>query len=100
LTFDFDLQTRPSEGQTRLPCEFGSNSFSGFPTPETFHTQTKKPQTDGAKDRTFGSSLRAVKKLKTKKTEMLRGNGPVIKSVESVMRPGESLWWESERGRS
>jgi len=29
-----------------------------------------------------------------KKPEMLRRNGPVIKSVESVMRPDESLWWE------
>jgi len=25
---------------------------------------------------------------------MLRRNGPVIKSVESVLRPEESLWWE------
>jgi len=29
LTFDFDLQIRPSEGQTRHPCEFGTNPFSG-----------------------------------------------------------------------
>jgi len=35
-----------------------------------------------------------MKKPKTK-TEMLRRiNGPVIKSVESVLRPEESLWWE------
>jgi len=27
------------------------------------------------------------------KTEVLRRNGPVIKSVESL-RPEESLWWE------
>jgi len=25
---------------------------------------------------------------------MLRRNGPVIKSVESVLSPKESLWWE------
>jgi len=25
---------------------------------------------------------------------MLRRNGPVIKSLESVLRPEESLWWE------
>jgi len=25
---------------------------------------------------------------------MLRRNGPVIKSIESAMRPKESLWWE------
>jgi len=25
---------------------------------------------------------------------MLRRNGPAIKSVESVLRPGQSLWWE------
>jgi len=28
------------------------------------------------------------------KNKMLRRNGPVIKSVESVLRPEESLWWE------
>jgi len=32
-----------------------------------------------------------MKKLKTK-TEMLRRNGPVVKSVESVLRPEGSLW--------
>ena len=25
---------------------------------------------------------------------MLRRNGPVVKSVESVLRPEGSLWWE------
>jgi len=34
------------------------------------------------------------KKLTTKKPEILRTNGPVIKSVESVLRPEGSLWWE------
>ena len=36
---------------------------------------------------------RIMKKLKIK-TEMLRRNGPVVKSVESVLRPEGSLWWE------
>jgi len=36
---------------------------------------------------------RVMKKLETK-TEMLRRNGPVMKSVESVLRPEKSLWWE------
>jgi len=36
---------------------------------------------------------RVMKKTKTK-TEMLRRNGPVIKSVESVLRPEGSPWWE------
>jgi len=35
-----------------------------------------------------------MKKTKKAKTEMLRRNGPVVKSVESVLRPEESLWWE------
>jgi len=35
-----------------------------------------------------------VIKKPTTKTEMLRRNGPVIKSIESAMRPKESLWWE------
>jgi len=26
--------------------------------------------------------------------EMLKRNGLVVKSVESVLRPGGSLWWE------
>jgi len=30
---------------------------------------------------------------KTKKTEMLRRNSPVVKSVESVLRLEGSLWW-------
>ena len=29
------------------------------------------------------------------KTEMLRRNGPVVKSVESVLRLEGRLWWES-----
>jgi len=36
---------------------------------------------------------RVKKKLKTK-TEMLRRNGPIIKSVESVLRLEGSIWWE------
>ena len=39
LTFDHDLQSRPSEGPTRLPCEFGAIRSA---VPEIFHTQTKK----------------------------------------------------------
>jgi len=34
-----------------------------------------------------------MKKTKNK-TEILRRNGPVIKSVKSVLRAEESLWWE------
>jgi len=37
---------------------------------------------------------RITKKLKTKKTEMLRRNGPVMKSMESVLSLEGSLWWE------
>jgi len=29
LTFDLDIQTYPSEGPKRRPCEFGANPFSG-----------------------------------------------------------------------
>jgi len=28
------------------------------------------------------------------KIQMLRRNGPVVKSVDGVLRPGENLWWE------
>ena len=34
-----------------------------------------------------------MKELNTK-AEMLRRIGPVIKSVESVLRPEGSLWWK------
>jgi len=67
--------------QTHLPCEFGTNPFSGS---RDISYANKKPQTDGAENRTFRSSLCAVK------TKMLRRNGPVVKSVESVLRPEES----------
>jgi len=45
---------------------------------------------------------RVMKKLKTKKTEMLRRNGPVIKSVDSVLRPEREFIVGNicERGRS
>jgi len=39
------------------------------------------------------TSKRVMKKLKTK-ADMLRRNGPVMKSMESVLRPEGSLWWE------
>ena len=29
LTFDLDIQARPNEEATRLPCELGANPFSG-----------------------------------------------------------------------
>jgi len=31
---------------------------------------------------------------KKQNTDMLRRKGPVIKSLESILRPEESLWWE------
>jgi len=34
------------------------------------------------------------KETKNKKTEMLRRNGPVMKSMESVLSLEGSLWWE------
>jgi len=42
--------------QTRRPYEFGANPFSG-----SRNISYTKTQTDGAKNRTFRSSLRAVK---------------------------------------
>jgi len=35
-----------------------------------------------------------VMQKEKQKTEMLRRNGPVMNSVESVLRPEGSLWWE------
>jgi len=51
VTLTFDLQTRPSEGPTRLLCEFSTNPFSGSPRYfiHKCHKQ-KKTQTDGAKN--------------------------------------------------
>jgi len=55
LTLTFKLLR--ARDQTRLPCEFGENLFSGS---RDISYTVKKPQTDGAKNRTFRSSLRAV----------------------------------------
>jgi len=58
VTFDLDLQTRVrAMDQTRLPCEFGANPFSG----SRYISYTNKTQTDCAKNRTFRSSQRTVK---------------------------------------
>jgi len=40
---------------------------------EIFHTQTKIPQTDGAKNRTFHSSLRAVINRKNRRFNAYSG---------------------------
>ena len=56
LTLTFKL-TRTRK-QTRLPCEFGVNPFSGS---RDISYTNKKTQTDDAKNRTFRSSVRAVK---------------------------------------
>jgi len=42
---------------------------------------------------------RIMKKLNKHKTEMLRRNGPVVKSVESVLRLEGSLWGAKVCGR-
>jgi len=46
---DLDFQSRPSEGPTRLPCEFGANPFSGSRDIWCSLIHKQKPQTDGAK---------------------------------------------------
>jgi len=52
--------------------------------------------TDGQTDRiAIASTALAMRALRRAvKTEILRRKGPVIKSVESVLRPEGSLWWE------
>ena len=45
-----------AKDQTHLPCEFNANPFA---VPDISYTN-KKPQTDGAENRTFCSSLHAV----------------------------------------
>ena len=53
LTFKF-VQAKD---QTRLPFELGADPFSGS---RDISYTNKKPRTDGAKNRTFRISLRAV----------------------------------------
>jgi len=60
LTFDLDLQTRPSKGPHVFRVHLAQIRSA---IPEIFHTQAKKPQTDGAKNRTFHSSLHVVKSI-------------------------------------
>ena len=68
LTFDLDLQTRPSEDQIRLPpCEsVWCKSVQRFP---RYFIHKQKPQTDRAKNGTFRSSLRAVTRHTSFETE-------------------------------
>jgi len=54
---DLDLYTRPSKGPDTSPCEFGANLFGSS---RDISYTNKKTQTDGAKDRTFHSSLCVV----------------------------------------
>ena len=58
LTFDLDLQTRPSEGPIKHFFHVNLAQIRSA-VPDIFHTQ--KPQTDGAKNRTFRSLLLAVR---------------------------------------
>ena len=61
LSFDLDLQTPPSDGPWTKQVVRMNLAQIRSAVPEIFHTQ--KTQTDGAKNRTFRSSLRAVKML-------------------------------------
>jgi len=62
LTFDVDIQTRPSDGSNTLPCEFRPNPFIG--SRDIWFTNKQKvtdsAKTDSAKNRTLRSLLRAV----------------------------------------
>jgi len=49
-------------------------------------------QTDGIAVASTALAMRALRRAV--KIEMLRRNGPVVKSVESVLRLEGSLWWE------
>ena len=57
LTFDLDLQTRPSEGPNTSSVWIWRKSVQRFP---RYFIHKQKTQTDGAKNRTSRSSLRAV----------------------------------------
>ena len=68
LTFDLNFILVRARDQTRF---FGVNLAQiRSAVPEIFHTQPKKAQTDGAKNRTFRSSVRAVKMLEVFKVEL------------------------------
>jgi len=60
LTFDFDLQTRPSEGPNTSLVWIWRKSVQRF---RRYFIHKQKTQTDGAKNRTVRSSLHAVKKV-------------------------------------
>ena len=53
---DLDMQTRLSEDQTHLPCEFGANLFIG----SGDISYTNRKVTDTAENRTLRSSLHVV----------------------------------------
>jgi len=58
LTADLDIHTRPSEGPDTSSVWMWRKSVQR--SPRYFIHKQKNPQTDGAKNRTFRSSLRAV----------------------------------------
>jgi len=60
LTFDLDLQTRLSEGPNTSSMCIWRKSVQRFPKYFIYKQNKQKPQTDGAENRTFRSSLRAV----------------------------------------
>ena len=62
ITFDLEgTSLKVKVKVTRLLCEFGANPLSGS---QDISYTNKKPQTDGAKNRTFRSSLHVVKTAK------------------------------------
>ena len=58
VTLTLTFRLIQARDQTRLPCEFGANPFSGS---QDISYTNKTLQTDGAKNRTWRSSLHALK---------------------------------------
>jgi len=93
LTFDLNLQTRPREGPNTSSVLIWCKSFQRFP---RYFIHKQKTQTDGVKNRTFRSSLRAVKTknvIRIPQTVFeyvlnirIFGYGPTVASVERCNR--------------
>jgi len=87
LTFDLDLQTRPSEGPNTSFLWIWHRSIQRF---WRFHMQTKRPQTDVTGNRTFCGSMCMVK---TKKETWQRQTGYSLRPSHVIRSKSNFAWW-------
>jgi len=98
LTFDLDLQIRPSEGPITYSCKFGANPFSGY----RDISYTNKKVTDSPKNRTvphqtlFYTVYTLTAASITLASERNKAHSIVIKTHDGLVRPTSQFMPEIE----